>query len=249
MRKDFVRTKVMLLITILVLSSFGLFATGSNVFVDRELQRDQPQDLDLSKKAWEPPAYETTSRATEPKPGSRVLNDGDQDGYFLGKVNPADFSNAYSTLDNYLDYTDLATKSSKDKPAFPGSIDIEFDLTVESRWNRDDNGTNGDELLYNMRVWNNYNDVQIRDEETWEWTSFDSPFGELGGGSNINDTYADNWINNNLTINGAPADAKDPNFEHANARWMISDNNTVGDDNNADIVRTAEVFNNSVANE
>jgi hypothetical protein len=259
MKQNFVRTKVIILISILLISSFGLFVTGQFNFGDNEVEMKVITDNGPVKKTWEPPAYQTTSRATGPLKDSNIQNDGDSvSGYFLGKINP-DFSNDYSTLDNYLDHTDLGAANAKDKPAFPGSTDIVYDLTIGARNIRDDNGNDGDDVLYINYIGVDLDTVQVRDEATWDWSNTATPFGEIAGSvGNIVNTSDLNWVVNELTINNLPAGDYNSNYNHANARWPISNNNTVTNENyeatsgatgTVNNVWIPEVFNNSVDNE
>jgi hypothetical protein len=259
MTNDFVRTNVLIIICVLLISSFGSCVTGKNQFVQNDVEIKIEADSTLIRTTLEPSTYKTTSRATGPKPGSMIRNDGDPvNGFFLGKINP-DFTNDYSTLDNYMTEEDLETPNVKDIPAFPGTTDIVYDLTLESVYLRDDNGANGDDVLYIQHVGVDLNKVEVRNEINWTWTSTATPFGEIAGSEhNIINTTDSNWVTNDLKINGIPAYEYNPYLSHYNARWRISNNNTVTNENymkgsggtgTVNNVWVPEVFNNSVGNE
>ncbi|UCH89439.1 MAG: hypothetical protein JSV49_01965, partial [Thermoplasmata archaeon] len=260
MAKSFVKTKVVILISIFLISSFGLFVTGFNDLDDSSVEvYDIVDQKPVQKKSWTPPDYKVTSRATGPAPGSYIQNEGDPTyGYFLGLIDKGTFKSDASTLDDFFAQDDLATPdpTGKKKPVFPGSIDVVYDLIIESSMMRDNNASDGDEMLYDVDLWVDYNDVQLRNEEDWTWTNTATPFFEQDlVERNIVDTRAYNWIYNNLTIEGIPAPNFDPSYDHTTANHMVSNDNTIANASwwnditespgttPVPVVRTAEAFN------
>ena len=142
-----------------------MMVSGSIEHLDNDIELLSLTDVGTQVTSWKPSSEDLSSRASEPKTGSRIMNEGSAEyGYFLGNIDPGTGKSSHSTLDNYMTEDDLEKSSVKDKPAYPGSTDIEFDLTIESRWTRDANGTNGDEMLYGLRVRMDYDVIEILNE-------------------------------------------------------------------------------------
>jgi preprotein translocase subunit SecG len=254
MKRYFLKTKVLILIGIFLISSFGLYVTGTNELAYSDIEIKATQDNTPEKVSWEPPPYTFSSRALQQKPGTYIRNEGSvDDGYFLGDILPT-FYNDYSSLSTYLKDADIAASANAvDKPAFPGTTDLVYTLTLESTDERDTNQTNGDEMLYQTKVSVDYNTVELRDETDWSWDVVTSPFGPNTNGQgldNIVDTDSPYWINNELQINGQDPWAYGSQYKHAPYQYEVHDVNTIADDNLASpVVGTAMIFNNTIPNE